>query len=235
MLLQQLRHDRADGLAPGRADRAGGLPRTGRALAAARSVGHGFFPAARRAAVALATRAIGHTGAAGIRRFRAAAAAGGPSPRPAGRVEPVVEQALRLAPRTGRGAGGTRTPRSSPPRQWACWPTSIRPRASRRWSKWPAASRSRWDCGSQPRQAFRRNSEKHGLLLTTGEIRTQYDRFNASENLDAPTQHVLGLILDCIEAPTAKGFRVQDSGFSAPSQALRGGPDPEPQYLNPGP
>jgi hypothetical protein len=50
--------------------------------------------------------------------------------------------------------------------------------------------------------AFRRNSQKQGLLLTTAEIRRQYDRYNQSESLDAATQRILGLILDCIEAPT---------------------------------
>jgi hypothetical protein len=51
-------------------------------------------------------------------------------------------------------------------------------------------------------EAFRRNSQKHGILLTTGEIRRQYDRYNNSRSLDAAAQQVLGLILDCIEAPT---------------------------------
>ena len=51
-------------------------------------------------------------------------------------------------------------------------------------------------------KAFRQNTEKHGILLTTNEIRQQYRRYNESEKLDAGTQHVLGLILDCIEAPS---------------------------------
>jgi len=51
-------------------------------------------------------------------------------------------------------------------------------------------------------EAFRRNSQKYGLLLTAAEIRQQYDRYNQSESLDAATQRILGLILDCIEAPT---------------------------------
>jgi hypothetical protein len=61
-------------------------------------------------------------------------------------------------------------------------------------------------------KAFRENTQKYGILLTTDEIRTQYRRYNKSENLDAPTQHVLALILDCLEAPTAKGARGQRSG-----------------------
>jgi CheY-like chemotaxis protein len=50
--------------------------------------------------------------------------------------------------------------------------------------------------------AFRENTQKYGILLTTDEIRRQYDRYNASKTLDAPTQHVLALILDCLEAPS---------------------------------
>jgi hypothetical protein len=48
--------------------------------------------------------------------------------------------------------------------------------------------------------AFRQSIEKHGILLTTEEIRRQYRRYNESEKQDAATQHVLGLILDCLEA-----------------------------------
>jgi hypothetical protein len=38
-----------------------------------------------------------------------------------------------------------------------------------------------------------------GKLLTSHEIRLQYDRYNASETLDKQTQQVLGGILDSIE------------------------------------
>jgi len=64
-------------------------------------------------------------------------------------------------------------------------------------------------------RAFRRNTEQHGVLLTTGEIQTQYRRYNESAHLDATTQNILGLILDSIEAPTARGNDVQKAGFSA--------------------
>jgi hypothetical protein len=37
------------------------------------------------------------------------------------------------------------------------------------------------------------------VLLTTSEIRQQYDQYNASETADAATQQVLGSILDTIE------------------------------------
>ncbi len=53
-------------------------------------------------------------------------------------------------------------------------------------------------------KAFRQNTEKHGILLTTEEIRKQYQRYNESEKQDAATQRVLGLILDCIEAAGAQ-------------------------------
>ena len=53
--------------------------------------------------------------------------------------------------------------------------------------------------------AFRDAVERHGLLLTTGEIRLQYDRYNRSAEQDVATQKVLGLILDSIEAPSRAG------------------------------
>jgi hypothetical protein len=51
-------------------------------------------------------------------------------------------------------------------------------------------------------EAFRRNIQQHGVLLTSEEIRAQYRRYNESEALDTATQRVLGLILDSLEAPT---------------------------------
>jgi uncharacterized protein YjeT (DUF2065 family) len=48
--------------------------------------------------------------------------------------------------------------------------------------------------------AFRNSAQKHGILLSTRQIVSQYDRYNQSENLDTGTQQVLGAILDCIEA-----------------------------------
>jgi len=50
--------------------------------------------------------------------------------------------------------------------------------------------------------AFRGNTRRYGILLTTEEIRGQYDRYNQSADLDQKTQQILGAILDCIEAPT---------------------------------
>jgi CheY-like chemotaxis protein len=52
--------------------------------------------------------------------------------------------------------------------------------------------------------AFRKNTQQFGILLTTDEIRRQYDRYNESEKLDAASQQLLGLILDCLEVPTEK-------------------------------
>ena len=39
----------------------------------------------------------------------------------------------------------------------------------------------------------------YGVLLTTDEIRIQYDTYNASESADAETQKLLGSVLDTIE------------------------------------
>ncbi len=50
-------------------------------------------------------------------------------------------------------------------------------------------------------RAFREATEQKGILLTSEQMLQQYDRYNQSENQDPGTQQVLGLILDCIEAP----------------------------------
>lgn len=50
--------------------------------------------------------------------------------------------------------------------------------------------------------AFQQNTRKYGILLTIPEVYAQYDRYNQSRYLDRPTQEVLGLILDAIEAPS---------------------------------
>lgn len=42
--------------------------------------------------------------------------------------------------------------------------------------------------------------ERNGILLTTDQILTQYDRYNQSATADKTTQQILGLILDCLEA-----------------------------------
>ncbi|HUT90087.1 MAG TPA: hypothetical protein VMY37_11360 [Thermoguttaceae bacterium] len=54
-------------------------------------------------------------------------------------------------------------------------------------------------------QAFRQSTEQNGILLTTEQILQQYDRYNRSENLDTGTRQLLGLLLNCIEAPTQIG------------------------------
>jgi hypothetical protein len=53
-------------------------------------------------------------------------------------------------------------------------------------------------------KAFRQNTQRHGILLTTEQIRRQYQRYNDSEKLDAATQHVLALVLDCLEVGVPK-------------------------------
>jgi len=50
--------------------------------------------------------------------------------------------------------------------------------------------------------AFHRSTIEHGILLTTAEIRRQYDRYNASASADTDTQQVLGAVLDSIESPS---------------------------------
>ncbi len=56
--------------------------------------------------------------------------------------------------------------------------------------------------------AFGRSIRQRGILLTTDEIRAQYDRYNSSENEGADSQRILGSILDQIEqrsSPTETG------------------------------
>jgi hypothetical protein len=48
--------------------------------------------------------------------------------------------------------------------------------------------------------AFCQNVARFDVLLTTGEITRQYERYNQSEQLDRATQDLLSKILDCIEA-----------------------------------
>ena len=47
--------------------------------------------------------------------------------------------------------------------------------------------------------AFRQSVNQHGIQLTRDELLRQYDRYNASEHTDRPTQEVLGHVLDTIE------------------------------------
>jgi hypothetical protein len=53
-------------------------------------------------------------------------------------------------------------------------------------------------------QAFCESVMRFGTLLTTGEVERQYDRYNASETLDKPTQELLAAMLDVMEARVAK-------------------------------
>ncbi len=49
--------------------------------------------------------------------------------------------------------------------------------------------------------AFRQNTQDHGILLTTAEIQRQYQLYNDNKNSDPDAQKILGMILDCLEAP----------------------------------
>lgn len=48
--------------------------------------------------------------------------------------------------------------------------------------------------------AFCQSASRWGLLLTSGQLQLQYDRYNASEFLDRETQNMLSSILDCLES-----------------------------------
>lgn len=49
-------------------------------------------------------------------------------------------------------------------------------------------------------EAFDYSVQHHGLLLTTQQMLDQYDRYNASRDMQAPVQQVLGAVLDSIES-----------------------------------
>ncbi|PQO31682.1 HEAT repeat domain-containing protein [Blastopirellula marina] len=60
---------------------------------------------------------------------------------------------------------------------------------------------------------FKAAVARRGILLTKDQMVAQYDRYNASEELDSGTQAVLGKVLDIIEAPT------QDVRFDQPAKS----------------
>ncbi len=63
--------------------------------------------------------------------------------------------------------------------------------------------------------AFCENRAKHGILLTNEEIQAQYQRYNMSEKQDAATRHVLGLILDGLEASAKSNHADKTQGTDA--------------------
>ncbi len=67
-----------------------------------------------------------------------------------------------------------------------------------------AASRSDWPIAQRVKAlgAFRKAVEKRGVQLTTQQILRQYERYNQSAQSPEEVRKILGLILDCIEAPT---------------------------------
>jgi len=89
----------------------------------------------------------------------------------------------------------------------------------------PESQRTLVDLASDRRQsvelrkaalsALTDNVERNGILLTTGEILAQYDRYNQGATADPATLRILGLILDCFEAAGRSqepGVRGQESG-----------------------
>jgi hypothetical protein len=49
-------------------------------------------------------------------------------------------------------------------------------------------------------EAFKRAIERRGIMLTSDQIRQQYDRYNASRTLPAETQQLFAAVLDAMEA-----------------------------------
>jgi len=75
-------------------------------------------------------------------------------------------------------------------------------------------------------EAFRTAVQRRGLLLTIVKIRLQYDRYNQSAKEDSATQAVLGMILDCIEAPTKPQKQAGRGGEGDVPQMAQGGRKP---------
>lgn len=61
-------------------------------------------------------------------------------------------------------------------------------------------------------EAFGQSARQHGVLLTTTEIRRQYDLYNASESDSVESQQVFGALLDQIEFRVRKAAESEASG-----------------------
>ncbi len=71
---------------------------------------------------------------------------------------------------------------------------------------------------------------KHNILLTTSEVLRQYDRYNASEAADRPTQELLAAMLDAVEARNAP-----IRGRTKPAAAPPAAPPATPPSAEPAP
>lgn len=67
--------------------------------------------------------------------------------------------------------------------------------------------------------AFAENVHRFGVLLTSPEVRRQYDRYNQSQFQDRPTQQVLGIVLDVLEGPAAAAAQQAGGSSSRPAAA----------------
>lgn len=70
--------------------------------------------------------------------------------------------------------------------------------------------------------ALRSSIERYGVLLTTAQIRLQYDRYNQTAKDDTANRAMLGLILDCIEAPAKAQQQTGRAAEDDLSQVVRG-------------
>ncbi|HEX4413352.1 MAG TPA: hypothetical protein VH107_06960, partial [Lacipirellulaceae bacterium] len=69
-------------------------------------------------------------------------------------------------------------------------------------------------------KAFGDSVTRYGTLLTTGEIMSQYDRYNQSATLDKETQAVLASILDSIEERAKRSQAAAAREASPPEKAV---------------
>jgi CheY-like chemotaxis protein len=76
-------------------------------------------------------------------------------------------------------------------------------------------------------EGFRTAIQRRGILLTTAKIQSLYDRYNRGAGEAPASQAVLGLILDCIEAPTKRLKQTSRRAEGDVPQMARGGDKPE--------
>jgi CheY-like chemotaxis protein len=76
-------------------------------------------------------------------------------------------------------------------------------------------------------EGFRTGVQRRGILLTTAKIQSLYDRYNRSAGEAPASQAVLGLILDCIEAPTKPLEQTSRRAKGDVPQMARGGDKPD--------
>ena len=80
-------------------------------------------------------------------------------------------------------------PETERPRRWPCWPTWARAESQRALVELASRFTQPLDVRQAAAKAFRISTRKYGILLTTDEIRRQYDRYQRSQGLRTSTRN----------------------------------------------